>query len=364
MTDFFRQKWLGLSLLLSGLLIGMLLLIHVLHTPSHEGPWQTAQQLLPEIRIDGGSLQIKQLRDFRYSPDGQIREVRYLQQDYALEALHAVWLGISHFSDKGLAHTFLSFEFTDGRYLVASVEARMRPEQSYHPVQGLLRQYHKIIVLGTEADIIGLRSHVRGERVLLYPLQLNALQRRHLLRGLITDAQAISAQPAFYNSLLDNCTTSLLRHDPQHSIWRGLLDYRILLPGHSDAYAQQRGWLDPERDLRQWRHQVGVNANADPDDADFSQQIRRPHYQRLSLSLLLLQQDMYQGQWVHSSGVVRGFADPEHYWIEDSQLRRVAIEPSAQAVPWLGQRVEVFGRFQFHPEQGRLIELNAIRSLN
>ena len=364
MTDFFRQKWLGLSLLLSGLLIGMLLLIHVLHTPSHEGPWQTAQQLLPEIRMDGGSVQIKQLRDFRYSPDGQIREVRYLQQDYALEALHAVWLGISHFSDKGLAHTFLSFEFTDGRYLVASVEARMRPEQSYHPVQGLLRQYHKIIVLGTEADIIGLRSHVRGERVLLYPLQLNALQRRHLLRGLITDAQAISAQPAFYNSLLDNCTTSLLRHDPQHSIWRGLLDYRILLPGHSDAYAQQRGWLDPERDLRQWRHQVGVNANADPDDADFSQQIRRPHYQRLSLSLLLLQQDMYQGQWVHSSGVVRGFADPEHYWIEDSQLRRVAIEPSAQALPWLGQRVEVFGRFQFHPEQGRLIELDAIRPLN
>ncbi|MBE0509123.1 MAG: DUF4105 domain-containing protein [Gammaproteobacteria bacterium] len=363
MTDFFRQKRLAVPLLLSGLLIAVLLLIHFLHTPSHEGPWQTAQQRLPEIRMDNDSVQIKQLRDFRYYPDGQIREARYQQQEYSLAALHAVWFGISHFSENGLAHTFLSFEFANGDYLVASVEARMRPAQTYHPMQGLLRQYHKIIVLGTEADIIGLRSHVRGERVLLYPLQLNAEQRRHLLRGIIADAQAISTQPVFYNTLLDNCTTSLLRHDPQHRLWRDLLDYRVLLPGYSDAYAQQRGWLEPERDLRQWRREVRVDANAAPDDANFSQQIRSPHYQRLSLSLLLLQQDMYQGQWVHSSGVVRGFADPEHYWIEDNQLRRVAIEPSALALPWLGQVVEVFGRFQFYPEQGRLIELDAIRPL-
>jgi hypothetical protein len=364
MTDFSRHKWPRITLLLFGLLVGLLLLIHFLHTPSHEGPWQAAQLQLPEIQMDADRLQVKQLRDFRYHPDGQIREARYQEQKYALEALDTVWFGISHFSDNGLAHTFLSFEFADGQYLVASVEARLRPGQSYHPFQGLLRQYHKIIVLGSEADIIGLRSHVRGERVLLYPLQLDTMQRRHLLLGIIDEAQAITAGPIFYNTLLDNCTTSLLRHDPQYSLWRGLLDYRILLPGYSDAYAQQRGWLDPTRDLRQWRHEVRVDTAADPDEANFSQQIRRPHYQRLSLSLLLMQQEIYQGQRVHSSGVVRGFADPEHYWIEDNQLRRVAIEPSSQALPWLGQVVEVFGRFQFYPEQGRLIELDTIRPLN
>lgn len=351
-----KYKWIvGILLLL-----GLPLLFLAMQTPTHHGDWQPMQSRLPEVRIDNDTLHVRHLRDFRYHPDGKVKTIRYLEQSYPLAELKGVWFGISHFAERGLAHTLLSFEFADGRYLVASVEARMRPQQSYHPLPGMLHRYHKIIILGSEEDIIGLRSHIREERVLLYPLQLNEAQRQHILLGMMKDVEALHQQPAFYNTLLDNCTTSLLRHNPQYSTWRGLLDYRILLPGHSDNYAQQRGWIDPERDLRSWRREAVIPAGVSPEQAAFSQQIRRPNYPQLSLSLLVMQQDLHHGKPVQTRGVVRGFADPEHYWIEDPRMNRVALEPGERALPFLGQAVEVSGYFSFHPEQGRSLRLEQI----
>lgn len=256
------------------LLCALVLIWHFSKTPGHDGAWLEMQARLPEVRFVEDVYQIRNIRDFSYHDDGSIRTVRYLHQDYPLASLTRIWLGLSHFTDYGLAHSFLSFEFDDGRHLVASVEARMRPGQSYAPVAGLLRRFHKIIVLGSEPDIIGLRSHVRKERVLLYPLELSAAQNRRVFAGMMQDVRTLEDKPSFYNTLLDNCTTSLLRHDPEHRFWRGLLDYRILLPGFADEYALARGWIRADEGLAVLRSRVVVPDDLEPGDARFSERIR------------------------------------------------------------------------------------------
>jgi hypothetical protein len=255
-------------------LVGLILVFG--RTPTHEGEWHPAQALLPEVRVEDGLYVIRNIRDFSYHTNGGIRAVHYLHQEYAPDALRRVWFGLSHFSGYGLAHSFLSFEFEDGRYLVASVEARMRPDQSYFPLAGLTRRYHKIIVLGTERDIIGLRSHVHGQRLLLYPMELTPAQGRVLFKGMMEDVEALRHQPSFYNTVMDNCTTSLLRHDPEHRLWRGLLDYRVLLPGHADNYALERGWIRADTDLMQLRARATVSGDISPGAPDFSALIRMP----------------------------------------------------------------------------------------
>ena len=353
-----RQKWL-LALLV--LLVPAVWLFAL--TPVHDGEWLPGHARLPEISIGEDTLTIRHLRDFRYHPDGRIREARYRQLQLSLDSLQQVWLGISHFADNGLAHTFLSFEFADGQSLVASVEARMRPGQDYHPLPGILRQYHKIIVLGTEQDIIGLRSYIRGERVLFYPLTLNAKQQQHLLRGMMHDVQAISQQATFYNTLLDNCTTSLLRHDPRHRPWHSLLDYRILLPGHADAYARERGWISTQLPLARQRAELAISSAIPPDSSDFSRRIRLPNYQQLSLALLVLQQEQHHLGAVRTHGIVRGLEQPRHYWIEDHRQQRIGLEPLEVAAPYLGKQVEVTGRFRYQRDRGRSIELDSIQTL-
>ncbi len=260
-----------------GVLLGLMaiVLLLVLRQPSHQGPWLLGQTQLPEVTVmDSRYFYVDNLRDFRYNSTGEIRSADYRQSVYDIDLLEDVWLGVSHFSGMGLAHAFVSFGFTDGQYLAVSFEARLRPEQEYSPVKGLLNQYPKMLVLGTEADIIGLRSHIRGERVLLYRLQLDEAQQAYLLRGLMADVTDILEKPRFYNTLLDNCVTSLLRHDPEHSTWSGLLDYRVLLPGFGDGFAQKKGWISDELTLDELREQARVDGTISPENPEYSEQIR------------------------------------------------------------------------------------------
>lgn len=86
------------------------------------------------------------------------------------------------------------------------------------------------------------------------------------------------------------------------------------------------------------------------------------HYPMLSLSLLVMQAEQQHGRLLATTGVVRGFNEPEHYWIEDAQLNRVALQPLEKARPWLGEHVRVSGRFLYHQQQGRRLELLTIEA--
>lgn len=269
----------GISGLLLMLFLGALLYWSAL-APTHEGEWQILHARLPDIKMgqddNGQFYQLTNLRDFRYRPDGGIAAAEYREGRYSLADLRRVWLGISHFGGNGFAHTFLSFEFAGDNFLVASVEARMRPTQNYNPLFGLVRQYNKIIVLGTEADIIGLRTHIRGERVLLYPLQFDTSQSTYLFQALMGDAQQLGREPEFYNTLLDNCATNLLKYAPDYRFYTSLIDYRLILPGFSDAVAWEKGWINNAETLEDLRFYAEINpALTAPDAGDFSQMIRR-----------------------------------------------------------------------------------------
>lgn len=270
----FRPRVVLMFVALLSLVVVAVLVLRL--TPTHDGEWGALQGRIPTITGSAeGQYAISGIRDFRYHSDGSVAEARYFDDQIDLAGLQRIWLGISHFAPMGLAHTFLSFEFSDQRFLVASVEARLNASQSYSPVKGLLRRYHKMIVLGTEADIIGLRSHIRQERVLLYPLQLKVEEQQYVLRAILNDAQAIEQQPAFYNTLLDNCLTNLVKHDPDFRHWWSLTDYRLVLPGFSDGLAWERGWINNALTLPEARQRAEINpSETDLTDSAFSAKIR------------------------------------------------------------------------------------------
>ena len=91
---------------------------------------------------------------------------------------------------------------------------------------------------------------------------------------MMQDIRTLEEHPSFYNTLLDNCTTSLLRHDPEHSFWRNILDYRILLPGFADEYALERGWIKAAEGLEVLLPRVVVPGDNVPGDNRFSEKVR------------------------------------------------------------------------------------------
>lgn len=86
----------------------------------------------------------------------------------------------------------------------------------------------------------------------------------------------------------------------------------------------------------------------------------------LSLQLLAREQSTVNGYLVITTGVVQSFDDPLHYWLEDSWLEdsapnRVALHPNDAVADYVGEYVEVEGRFHADRERGRRIEVVEIR---
>ena len=253
----------------------VLALVMFLRTPALERDWKTEYAVLSEIAFDGEIVGLRNIRNFSYRPDGAIEEVAYYDGDYDLAALTSVWYGLSHFTDYGLAHSFLSFGFADGRFLAISIEGRQEVGEDYHPVSGLLRNFELVYIVADERDVIGLRTHIRKQRVYLYALTLTPADSRGLLRSLLVSVQETGRQPSFYNTLTDNCTTNIVKYADGISWLQRVFDYRVLLPGYSDRLAYELGLIATDRPLEQVREAAYLDpARTAPDDPDFSSKIR------------------------------------------------------------------------------------------
>ena len=111
-----------------------------------------------------------------------------------------------------MAHIFLSFGFANNEYVVVSLETRREIGETFSPILGILRQFEIIYVVGSEEDIIGVRTDVReNERVYLYPTIATPEKARALFMALAKDINETYTKPKMYNTLLNNCTNGITR---------------------------------------------------------------------------------------------------------------------------------------------------------
>jgi hypothetical protein len=85
--------------------------------------------------------------------------------------------------------------------------------------------------------------------------------------------------------------------------------------------------------------------------------------QDVALSMIVVQQDDYDGDMVRLRGTVRFFEDPDggHYVIEDEEQNRVQLLPRSVAEPFEDEEVTVVGEFSFSEDEGRIVEVDEIQ---
>lgn len=275
-----KKRWKVLLALISPFIF---LNIYFLFTvPSNDGPWLEHYSNLAKIDIKENQVNITNFRRARYDLNGQTETVEWFDRTLNLDNLHAVWYGISVFESPGLAHTFLSFDFGTDDPVVISVEARMRPGQSYHPLEGALDNYHLIYVVADERDVIDLRVNKRLEEVYFIPINVNKDRIRAMFLDIVKRVNSLAHSPDFYNTFTSNCTNSIMK-DTKVPAWQYYLDPRIILPGYSDRIAYDYGVLQKGYS----REAIRNAAQLDPgvtleDDPDFSRKIRESYYSKLA----------------------------------------------------------------------------------
>ncbi len=265
------------ALLIFLVAVGALLLWLFLQRPSNDRDWAPDQKVLPYAEMNGDTATIHNIRNFSYESTEKYTPA-YYDATYDLATLARVYFIVEPFSGyKGAAHTFLSFEFSDGRFLAVSVEIRKQRGESFSAVKGLFRQYELMYVLADERDVLKLRSNYRHDEVYVYPIRTSRERMQDAFRDILARANKLREEPEFYHTIFNNCTTNLARHANEAVPGRVPWNLTLLFPAQADRYAFDLGLIDTElTDFNEVRraHHINDLALAYADDPKFSLRIR------------------------------------------------------------------------------------------
>lgn len=234
------------------------------HRPSNDRDWIAEIARLPSIELEGETITVINLRDFNWRSTTDFEE-QWTTVSYDLNTLESVDAIVVPFGeDELLAHTMLSFGFSDGRRLTVSVESRPEKGESYSLMGGAARQLELIYLFGTEPDLLGLRILHRGNRVYSFPLETDADFAKNLLLELCSEANQLLDRPKFYATLRHNCTTTLVRHVNRVRPNSIGLSTSVLFPGKIGELLHSLNYIDTSLDWPSTKERFRVDDNIGP----------------------------------------------------------------------------------------------------
>jgi hypothetical protein len=242
--------------------------------PANDRDWQPDVAVLPYADIAGHQVTIHNIRNCNYRSETDF-DVQHYDKAFNLDALRTVDLYLVTWGSPNIAHTMVSFGFTNGDYVCFSIETRKEKGEEYSAVKGLFRQFELTYIIADERDLVRLRTNYRrGEEACLYRLQVTPEQGRTLFLDYLHRANELHERAEWYNALTDNCTTAIRaqRAAADRAPW----DWRMLVNGHLDELLYERGRIVtnlPFAELKKLSH-INSRARAADQAADFSQQIR------------------------------------------------------------------------------------------
>lgn len=247
--------------------------------PSHDRDWIPELARLPEIAREGDRLTVANLRNFRWRTEADYDQ-RWETRSYDLTKIEGADLFLSYWSGEAIAHLLVSFTFRDSPPLTFSIEVRREKGEEWSSLAGFFRVYEMAYVATDERDVVGLRTHARGEDVRMFRLRTSPEQAREILLAYVADVNRLAGQPRWYNTIATNCTTvvyRLVRSVAPGWSFTPPLDPRVILSGYLPGYLKDIGAVRQDLPLDELVRRGRISERARTislDSPDFSRLIR------------------------------------------------------------------------------------------
>ena len=246
--------------------------------PSNHRDWAPENAVLSTAEFDGDLVTVRNVRNNIYVANDQFA-IDHYDKTYDLRELQTIdFIVVPMKEVPGLAHTMLSFGFDGGQYVAVSGEIRKEKGESYKPFQGVFNQYELMYVVGDERDLVKLRTNFRNDDVYLYRSKATPEQARLVFVDVMQRVNKLAAEPEFYNTLTNNCTSNIVAHVNKVTPGRvSPWNLRAVLPGFSDRLAYDLGLIESKGSFEATKYSARVShlAQAFGDDPAFSQRIRQ-----------------------------------------------------------------------------------------
>lgn len=202
-------KFLLKSLVVIVLLIVIALIVVSFKSPKLDRNWSEESKILPDITISSSTLKVDNLRDWRYA-SGTVVYKDYYNENFDLDKIEKVYFLVNPFGKwQGVGHTFFVFEFSDGKSVSVSVEARREVGEEYGAIIGLFNTFEMWYAWGSPADFMSRRAIYHNEDLYMYPLLVSTSTARNLFIDLAKTTEDLETKADFYNTVNTNCTNVL-----------------------------------------------------------------------------------------------------------------------------------------------------------
>jgi len=241
--------------------------------PVNDKIWASDVANIPYGSIEGSILTLHNVRNFKYQTETDFTE-RWETRTYDLSQLESLDLFMSYWGSPHIAHTILSWGFSNGDHLAVSIETRKDKHQEYSALKGFFKQYTLVYVAADEQDLIRLRTNFRDEQVYIYRLQVPNQRLRQFLTSYVAHMNRLKKTPEFYNALTMNCTSTIRLHS-ETSPDRLPSDWRLVANGHLDKMLYEYAKISQDLPFEKLRVQSRIDlAMKKLDAANFSSRLR------------------------------------------------------------------------------------------
>lgn len=243
--------------------------------PSNDRLWADDVARTGSGEVQGDLVTLHNVRNFDWRSTTDYTP-RWETRSCDLRKLQSLDMITSYWSGPAIAHVLFSFGFSDGQYVVFSVEIRREQQEQFSEIGGFFKAFELSVIAADERDIVRVRTNIRGEDDYLYHIRLPVADIRALFAAYVSQMNELVRTPRFYNTLTVNCTT-LVYHMMRHIVGGLPFSYRLLLTGYLPEYVYAVGGLDQRFTLEQLRAFGRITERAKQADRseEFSQDIRR-----------------------------------------------------------------------------------------
>lgn len=232
---------------------------YALRSPSLDRTWDEDVRVLSGVRWHQDAVELTQVRDWRYT-ESSIVSKEYLPVRYAPSDIVGLWMYEQPLGLGGrIAHTFLVFEFTEGygdaRWLGLSVETRREVGETYSIVRGVLRGFEVTHIWALEEDLVRRRVEYLDYPLTRYPVTVPTEAMAQVFEQFVRETEELSHTPRWYNTVLTNCTSSLIQYVNEAQPGAIPWDYSFILTGRADDHLGDLGYVDlaaAEHITREW----------------------------------------------------------------------------------------------------------------
>jgi len=211
---------------------------------SNDKIWQKDVAVLSYATEEKNLITVHNIRNFKYITEEKYK-TSYYNETFDINKLDGIDFIATYWMGPNIAHTFLSFSFSDNKHLAISIEARKEVGESYSMIRGFFKDSELYYVVADERDLIGLRTNIRKnppEHVYMYQINAKLEDMKKVFLNYIKKINELKNTPEFYNTLTTNCTTTIWNNSLINYVDMKF-NWQILVSGYTANYLYDNGLL-------------------------------------------------------------------------------------------------------------------------